>query len=166
MQERSTTPTMTTTTREHQPLSSKLSPVAGVNTSNSASSQRIPSLQHRVTPIAKMDTGTDLLAAHHDEPPSTRRTSAVRRNMGANSALNSFLQPAGTNEKVEQSERVARRTSPPKLDRSTAKNIITAHINQMIGNPEFPDANHSQSSSEQFDSAPKSPTYKVSRQIF
>lgn len=135
----------------HQPLTQKLSPIAGVDSINAASQRRAPSLQHRVTPIAKPDCHTETRINQMIE--DGRRTSTRRH--GNNSALNSFLHPTGSN------ERVSKRISPPKLDRSTAKNIITAHINQMIGYPEQGDL-QANTSNETYEHSPKSPTfYKV-----
>lgn len=139
---------------QHQPLGPKLSPCAGVSNST-IENKRIPSLQHRVTPIAQpdMDTETRMNKMIEDG----RRISMTKK-VRTNSALNSFLAPAGAN------ERVSKRISPPKLDRSTAKNIITAHINQMIGG--YPDQSGSKSPqpvvSKTSNRSPKSPTfYKV-----
>lgn len=139
-------PAHTLSPNYHQPLGPKLSPCAGVS-NNLTENKRIPSLQHRVTPIAKPDTATESRMNQMIE--DGRRISMTKKSIGTNSALNSFLQPAGAN------ERISKRVSPPKLDRSTAKNIITAHINQMIG-PKSPTPMVTQ-----YDS-PRSPTtYKV-----
>jgi hypothetical protein len=62
-------------------------------------------------------------------PSSSRTTKAF----SSNSALNSFIPP--------EQRTISKRISPPGqklLDRSTARNIITAHLNQMV-----PDQNNS-----------------------
>ena len=115
---------------KHQPLTAKLSPVAGVvhrtnrhdrshddpdrnPISQSASSVR--SLQHRVTPIAQVD------------PNLIQKSNNRSFKRVGNSALNVFEDKSPLDAAKEAATR--RRISPQ--DKNTAKNIIAAHINQL-----------------------------------
>ena len=122
---------------KHQPLTAKLSPVAGVvHRSHHGSTHRhdrqnsgddsdrnpisqspssVRSLQHRVTPIAQVD------------PNLIQKSNNRSFKRVGNSALNVFEDKSPLDAAKEAATR--RRISPQ--DKNTAKNIIAAHINQL-----------------------------------